>query len=78
MKLHGFAFNTLLPWLVPALLLAAWFALAKIGWISSRVFPTPWEVFQAALTLGGSGELGRVEEKPHRVGGAPGISVPAR
>ena len=59
MKLHGFAFNTLLPWLVPALLLAAWFALAKIGWISSRVFPAPWEVFQAALTLGGSGELWR-------------------
>ena len=49
--------RALLPWLVPTLLLIAWFLLAKVGWISSRVFPAPWEVFQAALSLANSGEL---------------------
>ena len=55
----AYAAKVLLPWLVPALLLSAWVVLAKIGWISSRVFPAPWEVWQAALNLAGSGELWR-------------------
>jgi sulfonate transport system permease protein len=61
LRKHGqaFAAKLLLPWLLPALLLAAWFVLAKLGWIASRVFPTPREVWQAAASLGGSGELWR-------------------
>jgi len=55
----AFASKVLLPWLVPGLLLAAWWALAETGWIPSRVFPAPGEVWQAAAGLGRSGELWR-------------------
>lgn len=45
------------PWLLPAAALAAWFWAAKLGWISARVFPAPWEVWDAAFKLAASGAL---------------------
>lgn len=47
----------LLPWLVPALLIAAWQAASANGWLSSRVLPAPSEVLQAFVRLAASGEL---------------------
>ncbi|MDD5034274.1 MAG: aliphatic sulfonate ABC transporter permease SsuC [Methylococcaceae bacterium] len=55
-RAHGFA-HRLAPWLLPAILLGAWFFAAKSGWISPQVFPAPWEIGDAAIRLGDSGEL---------------------
>ncbi|NTV11635.1 MAG: aliphatic sulfonate ABC transporter permease SsuC [Zoogloea sp.] len=45
------------PWIVPALLLAAWQASAESGWLSSRILPAPLDVLSAAASLAASGEL---------------------
>lgn len=47
----------LLPWLLPALLLAVWQLSSSLGWLSARVLPAPSDVAQAAWNLGASGEL---------------------
>jgi sulfonate transport system permease protein len=49
--------SVLLPWVVPALLLAAWQLSAQAGWLSYRVLPEPWAVAKAFWTLTASGEL---------------------
>jgi sulfonate transport system permease protein len=45
------------PWIVPGLALVAWQAAARLGWSSSRVLPSPSEVWRAAARLSSSGEL---------------------
>jgi sulfonate transport system permease protein len=49
--------DMLLPWLVPALLLALWQLVAQAGWMSTRIAPAPSAVLAAALGLIKSGEL---------------------
>ncbi|MDR3639379.1 MAG: ABC transporter permease subunit [Isosphaeraceae bacterium] len=49
----------LLPWLVPALGIAAWQAAADCGWLPARFLPSPLSVVRAAVRLGASGELAR-------------------
>jgi sulfonate transport system permease protein len=51
------AIHPLLPWLLPALLLALWFAGAEQGWISSQVLPPPQFVWQTLQELATSGDL---------------------
>jgi sulfonate transport system permease protein len=49
--------DRLAPWIVPAVLVAAWQIAAQTGWLSSRVLPEPWAVVKAAWELARSGEL---------------------
>jgi len=49
--------STIVPWLVPIVILVAWQIAASIGWLSSRVLPEPFAVARAAVTLAVSGEL---------------------
>lgn len=45
------------PWILPALLIAAWQFAVQGGLLSSRVLPAPTEVFAAGWRLAASGEL---------------------
>lgn len=47
----------LAPWALPLALLILWQAAAQLGWLSTRVAPSPWAVVLAAWTLTTSGEL---------------------
>ncbi|MCX7229983.1 MAG: aliphatic sulfonate ABC transporter permease SsuC [Burkholderiales bacterium] len=47
----------MLPWLVPIGLLVVWQVSARLGWLSSRVLPAPFDVAAAAWRLAASGEL---------------------
>jgi sulfonate transport system permease protein len=47
----------LAPWALPVLLVLAWEAAARLGWLSSRILPEPWAVATAARDLALSGEL---------------------
>ena len=47
----------LVPWLLPALLVAVWQGAAAAGWIATRVLPAPLDVLAAAWKLIGTGEL---------------------
>ena len=49
--------GSLVPWLLPALLIVAWQAAAAAGWIATRVLPAPFDVLAAAWKLIGTGEL---------------------
>ncbi|QEL16339.1 aliphatic sulfonate ABC transporter permease SsuC [Limnoglobus roseus] len=51
--------RALTPWLLPLVLLLAWQAAGKLGWLSTRVLPTPLEVGRAGVKLTASGELPR-------------------
>jgi len=51
--------RVVLPWLVPALILAAWELASRAGWLSARILPEPWAVLQATGRLVASGELAR-------------------
>jgi sulfonate transport system permease protein len=46
-----------LPFLLPAALLALWFAGAEQGWISSQVLPPPRFVWETLRDLAGNGDL---------------------
>ncbi|HLY54156.1 MAG TPA: aliphatic sulfonate ABC transporter permease SsuC [Stellaceae bacterium] len=48
-----------LPWLVPAALVALWQAASSLGWIASKVLPSPGEVGSAFWHLAWTGELWR-------------------
>lgn len=48
-----------LPWILPVAALGLWQLLGSIGWISSRIMPTPVQVVEAGIRLTQSGELGR-------------------
>ena len=47
----------LVPWLVPAALLVVWQASVSLGWLSTRLLPSPLSVLTAAWRLTRSGEL---------------------
>ena len=47
----------LLPWAVPLALLVLWQVSGDIGWLSSRVLPTPAAVLRAGYQLAASGDL---------------------
>lgn len=49
--------NTLIPWLVPALLVAIWQVLSTLGWIPARILPAPAAIVLAGIQLAQSGEL---------------------
>lgn len=49
--------RSLVPWVVPLLLLVLWHVSAVNGWLSTRVLPAPLDVLAAAWTLASSGEL---------------------
>lgn len=51
------AWQRVLPWLLPAGLLALWQVSSSLGWLSTRVLPAPVDVANAAWTLAASGEL---------------------
>ncbi len=51
------ALGVLLPWLLPAALVAAWQGSSSLGWLSSSVLPSPTAVASAAWKLALSGEL---------------------
>lgn len=51
--------GTLLPWLVPIILLLLWQIAASAGWLSTRVAPSPAAVLEAGWTLVQTGELFR-------------------
>ncbi|MGY4531919.1 sulfonate transport system permease protein [Pseudomonas sp. TE3786] len=44
--------HTLLPWVVPALLLLLWMLASRYGWMSAQTLPAPSLVWQSALELG--------------------------
>ncbi|WP_313273124.1 aliphatic sulfonate ABC transporter permease SsuC [Stenotrophomonas sp.] len=48
---------SLLPWLLPLVLLLAWQTAASSGWLSARMLPAPFAVVAAAWSLASSGEL---------------------
>lgn len=49
--------NTLIPWLVPALLVLLWQVLSLIGFLPSRILPAPTAIALSGLQLAQSGEL---------------------
>ena len=49
--------QALLPWLLPAALLALWQLAAQRGWITSRIAPAPSAVLEATWSLLRSGDL---------------------
>lgn len=49
---------SLLPWLLPLILLVVWELASRLGWLASRVLPAPDAVLQAFWSLLLSGELG--------------------
>jgi sulfonate transport system permease protein len=53
----GASVRRVLPWVVPALILAAWEYTARAGLLSVRVLPEPWAVLKAAWHLTQTGEL---------------------
>lgn len=51
--------ESLVPWGMPLLLVAAWQLLSSTGLLSARILPGPWNVLEAAWRLAGTGELGK-------------------
>ena len=49
--------NTLIPWLVPGLLVMGWQILSVAGFIPSRILPAPTAIAQAGFHLAQTGEL---------------------
>ncbi|HEU4459552.1 MAG TPA: aliphatic sulfonate ABC transporter permease SsuC [Methylibium sp.] len=47
----------LLPWAVPAGLIALWQLASQAGWLSTRILPEPWAVAKAFGALWASGEM---------------------
>ncbi len=56
---HGLraGFHFALPWLIPALLLALWFAGSTRGWIAPQILPPPAQVAATLSDLATSGDL---------------------
>jgi len=47
----------LVPWLMPALIVAVWQILSEHGYLPARILPAPSAVIKAGIRLGKSGEL---------------------
>ncbi|WP_407891822.1 ABC transporter permease subunit [Lacticaseibacillus sp. N501-2] len=54
---HTYSFKQFLPWLIPIGLIVIWQIAGNFGWISTKLLPTPWSVFQDGVSLWQSGEL---------------------
>lgn len=54
---NHFKTKALIPWIVPVLIIVLWQLFSTIGWIPTRVLPSPFGVVGAALKLAASGEL---------------------
>jgi sulfonate transport system permease protein len=55
--LHRLPINAVVPWGIPFLFIVLWQLLVQLGWISTRVLPSPTAVIQAGLHLASTGEL---------------------
>lgn len=51
------ALRRLVPWLVPALIVAVWQGCSSLGWLSARVLPAPLDVARAGWELAVDGSL---------------------
>lgn len=51
------AVNRLIPWIIPLLLIICWQGAVMVGWLSTRILPSPCAVLQAGWSLAYSGEL---------------------
>ena len=51
------AWNSAAPWACPLALLATWQAASQLGWLSTRILPSPWSVAAAGWSLAASGEM---------------------
>jgi sulfonate transport system permease protein len=49
--------RALVPWIVPVAILLLWQLFSRIGWIPTKILPSPLGVVGAAFKLGASGEL---------------------
>ncbi|WP_087971471.1 ABC transporter permease subunit [Oceanobacillus rekensis] len=49
--------NTLIPWLIPLILLVGWQVFSWVGVIPERILPAPTKVLQAGMELLSTGEL---------------------
>ncbi|MDI6936993.1 ABC transporter permease subunit, partial [Serratia sp. Se-PFBMAAmG] len=49
--------NALLPWVLPVLLVAVWQLASQIGWLSTRILPSPENIVITFWNLTVSGEL---------------------
>jgi len=49
--------DTLLPWLLPALLVVVWQIASQTGWLSNRILPAPEKIVTTFWQLTASGEL---------------------
>lgn len=54
---RAYSFKQLLPWLIPVGLIIIWQIAGTLGWISTKLLPTPWSVIQDGVSLWQSGEL---------------------
>lgn len=54
---RAYSFKQLLPWLIPVGLIIIWQIAGSLGWISTKLLPTPWSVIQDGVSLWQSGEL---------------------
>jgi sulfonate transport system permease protein len=54
---RAYSFKQLLPWLIPVALIIIWQIAGTLGWISTKLLPTPWSVIQDGVSLWQSGEL---------------------
>lgn len=52
-------YQNVTPWLVPLASLALWQAASSLGWLPSRLVPSPLDVAKAAVRLTATGELPR-------------------
>lgn len=57
LRFNNSPIHTLVPWVVPVLILLLWQLLSSIGWIPTRVLPSPLGVVSAAIQLTKTGEL---------------------
>lgn len=49
--------NSLLPWALPILLMAVWQLASQMGWLSTRILPSPESIVVTFWKLSASGEL---------------------
>ncbi|MFA1646979.1 MAG: aliphatic sulfonate ABC transporter permease SsuC, partial [Enterobacteriaceae bacterium] len=45
------------PWVLPVSIVAIWQLASSVGWLSSRILPSPEGVIEAFWALSSSGEL---------------------
>lgn len=58
-KSKSYRLQSLVPWVVPLLIILLWQLFSSVGWIPTRILPAPLAVLKAAFRLAASGELFR-------------------